>query len=127
MAKKYSELKKKLSADVIKASEHFYEKLKVVYSLGDLREILEIGQKDIQSVMKVSQPAISRLEKSEDMRLSTIRAYIEAAGGQLELHARFNEDDILIGNFSSKPKVRRYHRQRQETKKKPIRLMPRTA
>lgn len=105
--KPISELRKKMAPEVLEASERFYEKLKVVYSLGDLRDILEIGQKDIQSVMKVSQPAISRLEKSEDMRLSTIRAYIEAAGGQLELHARFNDDDILIGNFSSKNKLRR--------------------
>ena len=41
------------------------------------------------------------------MRISTIRAYIEAAGGILELHARFDNEDILIGNFSSKNKLRR--------------------
>lgn len=93
--KPISELRNKIAPEVLEASERHYEKLKVVYSLGALRDILEIRQKDIQGIMKVSQPAISRIEKSED---------IEAAGGKLELHARFNDEDILIANFSSKNK-----------------------
>lgn len=39
--------------------------------------------------LKVSQPNIAQFENKEDMHLTTLRRYIEALGGELEVLARF--------------------------------------
>lgn len=37
------------------------------------------------------QAAVSRLENRDDMRISTLREYVQALGGELELYARFQQ------------------------------------
>ena len=38
--------------------------------------------------MKIKQPSISKIEKQTDMYLSTLRSYVEAIGGELDLVVR---------------------------------------
>lgn len=38
---------------------------------------------------------VSRIEHESDVYLSTLRAYIEALGGELELSARFPDGDVI--------------------------------
>ncbi len=59
-----------------------------VESLGELRRVAGKAQVDIASALKVKQPSVSKIEKQTDMYLSTLRSYIEAVGGQLELVVR---------------------------------------
>ncbi|RBP08635.1 helix-turn-helix protein [Roseiarcus fermentans] len=59
-----------------------------VESLGKLRRVAGKAQVDIASALKVKQPSVSKIEKQTDMYLSTLRSYIEAVGGQLELVVR---------------------------------------
>jgi hypothetical protein len=40
----------------------------------------------------VTQGAISKLEHADDVRVSTLRQYLEALGARLELIAVFDED-----------------------------------
>ena len=60
------------------------------------------------TVLNIRQDSISRLEKRSDMMLSTMRSYIEAMGGSLELVARFPERAPVIitsiGDVSPQPK-----------------------
>jgi hypothetical protein len=44
----------------------------------------------------MTQENVSRIERAEDTQLSTIRRYIEALGGSLELHAVFEDRDVPI-------------------------------
>jgi transcriptional regulator with XRE-family HTH domain len=44
----------------------------------------------------MTQENVSRIERAEDTQLSTIRRYIEALGGNLELHAVFEDRDAPI-------------------------------
>lgn len=59
-----------------------------VESLGELRRVAGKAQIDIASALNVKQPSISKIEKQTDMYLSTLRSYIEAVGGKLELVIR---------------------------------------
>lgn len=65
---------------------------KVPYrELNGLRELrLAVGkaQQDIAAALKIRQPSVSKLENQADMHLSTLRGYIEAVGGELELVVR---------------------------------------
>ena len=58
-------------------------------TLKDLRQAMQKTQVDLAATLNVGQDSISRLEKRTDMLLSTLRGYIEAMGGKLELVAHF--------------------------------------
>jgi len=58
-------------------------------TLKDLRQAMYRTQKDLAAALNIGQDSVSRLEKRSDMLLSTLREYIEAMGGELEIVARF--------------------------------------
>jgi len=63
-----------------------YRELKrEVESLGELRAATGKAQTEIAASLKIKQPSVSKLERRADMYLSTLRSYIEAIGGDLEL------------------------------------------
>ena len=60
--------------------------------LYDLRHGEAISQVELAGRLDVTQGAISKLEHSEDVRVSTLRQYLEALGARLELVAVFDDD-----------------------------------
>ena len=68
-------------------------------TLQDLRKAQKLTQEQMATVLNIRQDSISRLEKRSDMMLSTMRSYVEAMGGSLELVARFpNRAPVIIYN-----------------------------
>lgn len=66
-----------------------------VESLRELRQITGKAQIEVAAALKVKQPSVSKVEKQGDMYLSTLRGYIEAIGGELELVVRLPERPVL--------------------------------
>ncbi|MFZ0695325.1 MAG: XRE family transcriptional regulator [Alphaproteobacteria bacterium] len=58
-------------------------------SLQDLRKAIGKTQAVIAKRLKVGQDAVSKLETRSDMYISTLRGFVKAMGGELELIARF--------------------------------------
>jgi transcriptional regulator with XRE-family HTH domain len=58
-------------------------------SLQELRKTIGKTQTAIAKRLKIGQDAVSKLETRSDMRVSTLREFVEAMGGELELVARF--------------------------------------
>ncbi len=58
-------------------------------TLRDLRRALARTQVDLARQLGVKQETVSRLEKRSDMLLSTLRSYVAAMGGELDLVAKF--------------------------------------
>src|SRR5258708_38462564 len=87
MAHKYAELRAKLSPKAKKISEQLYAQHVEQMALNELREALELTQEQLAELMKVSQVAISRMERRSDMYVSTLRRGIEALGGGVEICA----------------------------------------
>jgi DNA-binding XRE family transcriptional regulator len=56
-----------------------------IEGLRELREIAGKAQLDVAAALHIKQPSVSKIEKQTDMYLSTLRSYIEAIGGKLEL------------------------------------------
>jgi len=66
----------------------FDELVNEVESLKELRRLSEMSQAKIAKSLKISQPAVSKIEKQTDMYLSTLRGYVEAMGGELDVIVR---------------------------------------
>lgn len=49
------------------------------------RQIAGKAQTEIASALNINHPSASQIERQIDMYLSTLRSYVEAMGGELEL------------------------------------------
>lgn len=67
--------------------------------LAELRRARELSQTMLATALETTQPEVSKIEHRTDLYLSTLRSYIEAMGGQLDLIARFPEGEIRITQF----------------------------
>ncbi len=63
----------------------YYELKQEVEGLRELRQIAGKAQEDVATALNIKQPSVSKIEKQADMYLSTLRSYVEAIGGKLEL------------------------------------------
>lgn len=55
-----------------------------------------ISQVELAGGLDLAQGAISKLEHSDDVRVSTLRQYLDALGARLELIAVFDDDDRRV-------------------------------
>src|SRR4051812_20713410 len=65
-------------------------------TLTDLRHARGVTQEELATAWEVSQENVSRVEREKDVYLSTLRTYIEALGGCLELTAVFPDQTIRL-------------------------------
>ena len=73
-------------------------------TLKDLRVAVAHTQQDLATSLGVGQDTISRIERRSDLLLSTLRGYVQAMGGELELVARFpNRPPVLLDHIARKP------------------------
>ena len=68
-------------------------------TLAELRRARKFTQEQLATGLCVKQPAIAKLEKKKDMHISSLRRFIEAMGGQLEIHTVFPDGDVIISQF----------------------------
>jgi predicted XRE-type DNA-binding protein len=66
--------------------------------LGDLRRRQELTQHQVATGMGVRQPRVSQLESSRlsHVELATLRAYVQALGGNLVLVVEFGEERLIL-------------------------------
>ena len=62
--------------------------------LRALRRERKLTQVELAAIMGVRQASISKLENQHDMRLGTLRRYVEALGGELEIRVTFPDEDV---------------------------------
>lgn len=64
--------------------------------LKELRDMAGTPQADVAKVLETTQSQISRIEARDDHLVSTLRAYVQALGGELEVIARFGDRSIRL-------------------------------
>lgn len=67
--------------------------------LHELRRARQLSQEQLPEDLGATQPEISKMEHPTDMYISTLRRFIEAMGGQLEIIARFPDGTVEIAEF----------------------------
>jgi transcriptional regulator with XRE-family HTH domain len=99
MAKKFRDLRAKMSKESLSRA---HEKAQVMLSelpLAELRQARHFSQEQLAAELDVRQPAVAKIEKKTDMYISTLRRFIEAMGGKLEICAHFPDGDVKINQF----------------------------
>lgn len=67
-------------------------------ALDELRSAKQLTQADMAELLDVPQSSISRIERRADMYLSTLRSYIHAMGGVLQIQAIFPDGGTVVIN-----------------------------
>ncbi len=62
--------------------------------LYELRRSLERSQTDLAAELGISQPAVSQLERGEDVKVSTLRSYLDSLGARLQILAIFDDGEV---------------------------------
>ena len=96
----FSELTKDFTPERRQRIEALKGEMLAEMPLHELRRARALTQRDLANMLRVNQPAISKLEQRTDVYVSSLRAYIEAVGGKLKIVAEFPEGEVAITNFS---------------------------
>lgn len=101
MAKSFNALRERMSPRARKQSDKLARDLKREIRLTELRNALGVSQEELGQLLERKQAAISRLERRADMHVSTLREFIKALGGRLDLIATFPDGSYQIGLIES--------------------------
>jgi DNA-binding XRE family transcriptional regulator len=101
MTRSFSELTKDLSPERRDRIEKRKDQLRQEMTLAELRKAFSLTQDTLAKALNVKQAEISKIENRADMLMSTLRNYVQAMGGDLEVRAVFPDRSIEIANFSS--------------------------
>jgi len=107
MAIKWNELKHRSSPEVrgrLKREAH--EELKRI-GFDKLRQARQQTQVALAERLHIGQGSVSRIEKQSDFLLSTLKEYIGALGGQLELRAIFPDGEFVIETLSEEKSAKK--------------------
>lgn len=66
-----------------------------IEGLKAFRQLAERSQEQIAQTLGIKQPSVHKMEKQTDLYLSTLRRFIEAAGGTLELRVELPGKGVL--------------------------------
>lgn len=102
MARKFNELTAKMSAKDRAEIKARSAKLLAELPLEQLRSARSLTQTNMAHLLGVNQSAISKIEKRTDMYLSTLRSYVEAMGGSLEIQAIFPDGAVRVDILKEK-------------------------
>ena len=100
MTKKFSTLRAKMSPQSRAREAARAKALAAEMPLHELRQAREMSQVKLAEVLQLQQPEISKIEHRTDIYISTLREYIRAMGGDLEIVAKFPDGEVKIANFS---------------------------
>ncbi len=66
-----------------------------VEGLKALRQLTERSQEQIARSLGIKQPSVLKIERQTDLYLSTLRRFVEAAGGTLELRVELPGTGVI--------------------------------
>ena len=96
MAKRWADLKAKLSPERRTHMQRRTDELLLEMDLRELRKLVGVTQTELAARLKTTQGDVSQAERREDYRLSTLRRYVEALGGRIEVIADFGDKRIRL-------------------------------
>ncbi|MBB6146506.1 DNA-binding XRE family transcriptional regulator [Silvibacterium bohemicum] len=99
--KSWTKIRKEMSPESQARLDKRLKETLATLPLGKLRKARSLTQTTMAERLQVDQGSVSKLESRTDMYLSTLREYVEALGGTLELRADFPDGSINIDLHAS--------------------------
>jgi len=93
---KWSELEAKMSPEARAESDRRAKQILKEMPFHELRAARRLTQQQLAKTLDMSQAAVSQLEQRTDLYLSTLRNFVEAMGGQLEIYASFPDGRVAL-------------------------------
>ena len=72
--------------------------------LSELRQLTGKSQKTVAESLGIKQPSFAKMEKQEDIQVSTLRNVVQALGGELELLVRLPGGVVRLEQFGRSKK-----------------------
>lgn len=95
MAKRFGELRDALPPESRARARARTKQLLREMRLQELRSAKRLSQEQIARTLGLKQSNVSKLEKRTDMFISTLRRFLEAMGAELEITARFSDEEVV--------------------------------
>ena len=105
MAKSFKALKNAMTPEAREAATKKANQLIEAMPLAELRQARNMSQEQLAQSLSIKQAAVSKMERRTDMYISTLREFIKAMGGELEITAKFPEGNIRITQFSDRDEM----------------------
>jgi DNA-binding XRE family transcriptional regulator len=99
MSHKWRDIRRTLSPQQEEETRQYVKSVVEAVTLNQLREARSLTQANLASILGVNQGSVSKIEKRTDMYVSTLRSFIQAMGGQLQIKAIFPDGEIEIEQF----------------------------
>jgi len=96
---KFSDLEAAMPAERRARIGRIEKDLRAEMDLAEVRRARKLSQEELARTLRVGQASVAKIEKRADIYVSTLRRFIEAMGGELEIIARFPDHDIRIKRF----------------------------
>jgi ParB-like chromosome segregation protein Spo0J len=99
MAKKFRDLVARMSPEDQARSAQMAEQIARDMPLTELRQARNFTQEALAESLGITQASVSKLERRNDMYLSSLRRFVEAMGGEIEITARFPDGEVRLGQL----------------------------
>lgn len=95
----WKEIKKQSKADPRAVAEE-RAAIEQELTLAELRKARQMTQQQLARALETTQPGVSQIERRTDLYVSTLRSYVEALGGRLEISVAFTDSTVKIRDFA---------------------------
>src|ERR1039458_7006930 len=96
MARNFKELQARMDPAIRAKNRQLVREELQRMALEELRNAKQLTQADMAEMLEVPQSSISRIERRTDMYLSTLRNYVHAMGGVLQIQAVFPDGGAVV-------------------------------
>ncbi|MFI4937032.1 MAG: XRE family transcriptional regulator [Candidatus Berkiellales bacterium] len=97
--KTLDDVRKNISPRVLRAAERKTREMIAAMPLQELRTARKLSQEQLAEILHVQQASISKLERRTDMYISSLRNFVRAMGGELEINVVFPDGIVSIDQF----------------------------
>ena len=100
MAKSFDELVRKTTTpETRRKAEARAQELLADMLLSEIRKLAGLTQADLADALGVKQPNVAKMERQDDMQVSTLNRIVQALGGELEIVAHLPAGTVRITQF----------------------------
>ena len=94
--KKWADVRRRLSPEREKATREWVAKRVIEADLASMRKMVGKTQVEVSRDAAIAQGELSKIERRGDHLVSTLRKYVTALGGELDVVARFGDKTVKL-------------------------------